>query len=130
MRKVAKETGVATSMGNHGTANDGLRRAVELVQAGVIGPVREVHVWTNRPIWAQGMPNRPKPEAPPKTLNWDLWLGVAKERPYGPGYHPFSWRGWWDFCTGALGDMACQTANMAFMACKLGYTVSVEAPYE
>jgi predicted dehydrogenase len=130
MRKTAKEMGVATSMGNHGTANDGLRRAVELVQAGVIGPVKEVHVWTNRPIWPQGMATRPKPEAVPKTVNWDLWLGVAKERPYAPGYHPFAWRGWWDFGTGALGDMACHTANMAFMACKLGYPVSVEAKSE
>ena len=127
MRKVASEMRVATQMGNQGTSEPGMRRAVELLRAGVVGPVHEVHVWTNRPIWPQGQwaPNEAKPV--PKTLDWDLWLGTAQERPYNPSYCPFSWRGWWDFGTGALGDMACHTANMAFMALKLGYPTSVQA---
>jgi hypothetical protein len=142
LRKLAKENGVMTQMGNQGSAEDGLRRAVEVVQAGLIGPVRQVHVWSNRPIWPQGM-DRPAGEDPvPENLNWDLWLGPAKLRPFkgawpedqkskrrrGEGYyHPFAWRGWQDFGTGALGDMACHTANMPFRALKLGYPNEVEA---
>jgi predicted dehydrogenase len=127
MRKVAAEQKVATSMGNMGTAAEGLRRAVEIVQAGIIGPVTEAHVWTNRPSWPQGIDKRPPKKDPPKEVHWDVWLGPAPERDYGDGYHPFAWRGWWDFGTGALGDMACHTANMAFMALSLGYPTSVEA---
>jgi predicted dehydrogenase len=140
MREVAAEKKVATQMGNQGTAEDGLRRAVEIIQDGVIGPVREVHVWTNRPIWPQApeVMSRPTDTPPvPKHIHWDLFLGVAPERPYALyppnekgekkcAYHPFNWRGWWDFGTGALGDMACHTANMAFMALKLGYPISAE----
>jgi len=127
MRKVAAEQKVATSMGNQGTSSEGLRRAVEIIRAGVIGPVTEAHVWTNRPSWPQGFAKRPEKKEPPKSVHWDVWLGPAAERDYGDGYHPFSWRGWWDFGTGALGDMACHTANMAFMALNLGYPASVEA---
>ena len=127
LRKVAAEQKVATSMGNQGTSHEGLRRAVEIIQAGIIGPVTEAHVWTNRPIWPQGIDKRPAKKDPPKGVHWDVWLGPAPERDYGDGYHPFAWRGWWDFGTGALGDMACHTANMAFMALKLGYPTSVEA---
>jgi predicted dehydrogenase len=127
MREVAAKMKVATQMGNQGTAEGGLRRAVEVVQAGAIGPVREVHVWTNRPIWPQGM-DRPAGEKPvPGSLKWDLWLSVAPKRPYNDGYCPFVWRGWFDFGTGALGDMACHTCNMPFMALKLGYPTSIEA---
>jgi len=130
MRRVAKEMGVCTQMGNQGTAENGLRRAVELVQAGVLGKVTEVHVWTNRPIWPQApsVMARPKdtPEVPPN-VHWDEFLGPAPFRPYHKAYHPFAWRGWWDFGTGALGDMACHTANMAYMACQLGLPTSVEA---
>jgi predicted dehydrogenase len=130
MRETARKYKVATQMGNQGTASDGLRRAVEILRAGVIGPVREVHVWTNRPIWPQApqVTSRPTETPPvPKNVHWDLFLGPAPERPYSPAYHPFKWRGWWDFGTGALGDMACHTANMAFMALKLHYPTSVEA---
>ena len=130
LRELAHKTKVSTQMGNQGTAEDGLRRAVEIIQAGVIGPVREVHVWTNRPIWPQApqVMARPKDTPPvPKHVHWDLFLGPAPERPYSPAYHPFAWRGWWDFGTGALGDMACHTANMAFMALKLGYPTTIEA---
>jgi len=148
MRETARKMKVATQMGNQGTAEDGLRRAVEQLRGGVIGPVKEVHVWTNRPIWPQGaeailkvpavnaaamaalykkpIGDLPYPEAP-KNIHWDLFLGPAKERPYTPGLHPFAWRGWWDFGTGALGDMACHTANMAFMALKLGSPTTIEA---
>jgi len=128
MRKRAKEYGVVTQMGNQGSAEDGLRRAVEVVQAGLIGKVREVHVWSNRPIWPQGM-DRPAGSDPvPATLHWDQWLGVAQERPYKKDtYNNFKWRGWQDFGTGALGDMACHTANMPFRALKLGYPSEVEA---
>jgi len=130
MRETAEKYQVATQMGNQGTAENGLRRAVEIIQAGAIGPVREVHVWTNRPIWPQApdVVARPQDTPPvPKHVHWDLFLGPAPERPYSPAYHPFAWRGWWDFGTGALGDMACHTANMAFMALKLKYPTSIVA---
>ena len=142
LRTLAKKYKVATQMGNQGSAEDGLRRSVEVIQAGLIGPVRQVHVWSNRPIWPQGM-DRPQGEDPvPEHLDWDLWLGPAPKRPFknewpehpvngkrgrGAVYHPFVWRGWQDFGTGALGDMACHTANMPFRACKLGYPTQVEA---
>ena len=130
MRETAAKYKVATQMGNQGTAENGLRRAVEIIQDGVIGPVREAHVWTNRPIWPQapGITARPK-ETPgvPTHVHWYEFLGPSPDRPYHPAYHPFAWRGWWDFGTGALGDMACHTANMAFMALKLGYPTTVYA---
>src|SRR5262249_50049797 len=112
------------------------RQMVEIIRAGAIGPVREAHVWTNRPIWPQapGVMSRPADTPPvPKHIHWDLFLGTAPERPYAlykdgkPAYHPFNWRGWWDFGTGALGDMGCHTANMPFMALKLGHPTSVAA---
>src|SRR5581483_5445434 len=117
---------VATQMGNQGTAGGGLRKAAALIRAGVIGPVKEVHVWTNRPIWPQGIA-RPAEESVPANVKWDLWLGPAAERPCGDGYHPFAWRGFWDFGTGALGDMACHTANLPFPALKLGSPTSISA---
>jgi predicted dehydrogenase len=126
MAEVARETGVATQMGNQGTAGSGLREAAAVIQAGTLGNVSEVHVWTNRPVWAQGGP-RPAPSEVPPNLKWDLFLGPAPERPFAKGYHPFSWRGWWDFGTGALGDMACHTMNMPFMALDLRDPISVEA---
>jgi predicted dehydrogenase len=127
LRNLAKESKVATQMGNQGSAGNGLRRAVEVIQAGVLGPVHELHVWSNRPIWPQGM-DRPKGEDPvPSYLDWDLWLGPAALRPYKEkAYHTFAWRGWRDFGTGALGDMACHTVNMPFRALKMGYPEIVE----
>jgi hypothetical protein len=128
LRKLAKQYGVVTQMGNQGSAEDGLRRAVEVIQAGLIGSVREVHVWSNRPVWPQGLDRPPGSDPVPPTLDWDGWLGPAPLRPFKAGvYHTFSWRGWQDFGTGALGDMACHTANMPFRALKLGYPVEVEA---
>lgn len=128
LRDLAGKTGVVTQMGNQGSAADGLRRAVECVQYGIIGQVHEVHVWTNRPIWPQGM-GRPEGSDPvPTTLDWNIWIGPAPFRPYKSGvYEPFNWRGWQDFGTGALGDMACHTVNMPFRGLHLGYPSGIEA---
>ena len=127
LAEAANKYKVATQMGNQGSSEDGLRRAVEVVHAGLIGPIKQIHVWSNRPIWPQGI-TRPVGEDPiPQGFRWDIWLGPAKKRPFKKDvYHPFKWRGWYDFGTGALGDMACHTANMPFRAAKLGYPNSVE----
>jgi predicted dehydrogenase len=132
MRETARQKGVCTQMGNQGTADSGLRRAVELVRAGGLGEVTEVHVWTNRPFnyWKQApdIVARSTESVPiPSHVHWDLFLGSAPERPYNPVYHPHNWRGWWDFGTGALGDMACHTTNLPFMALQLGLPVRVSA---
>src|SRR2546421_745201 len=100
------EKKVITQMGNQGSSESGLRRAVEIIQAGAIGPVRQVHVWSNRPIWPQGLDRPPGSDSMPETLDWDVWIGPAPMRPFKDKvYHPFAWRGWQDFGTGALGDM-------------------------
>jgi predicted dehydrogenase len=131
LREAAKKYGVVTQMGNQGSAESGLRRAVEIIQDGIIGDVTEVHVWTNRPVWPQAPKITARPEtadAWPKSIHWDPFIGGAKLRPYvAKVYHPFNWRGWWDFGTGAIGDMACHTANMAFRALKFEYPTSVSA---
>ncbi len=126
MANVAREKKVATQMGNQGTANEPLRRAAAMLRKNVVGTVKEVHVWTNRPIWPQGL-DRPPTKPVPEELDWDLWLGCAPERPYSDGYHPFKWRGWWDFGSGALGDMACHTVNMPYMGLELKNPVAVQA---
>ena len=131
MRETARKEKVCTQMGNQGTASPGFRRGVELVRAGAIGEVKEVHVWTNRPFkyWKQApdIVARPTPEPIPAHVHWDLFLGSAPERPYNPVYHPHNWRGWWDFGTGALGDMACHTTNLPIMALQLGLPTRVSA---
>ncbi len=120
---------VPTQMGNQGTSNDALRRAAKLIQIGILGSVKEVHVWTDRPKWPQGI-DRPEPESEiPPHIHWDLFIGPAPFRPYAQGYHSFKWRGWWDFGTGALGDMACHTFNMPFMALDLRNPTSIEAEH-
>ena len=124
--EIAREKKVKTQMGNQHTASANLRKAAALVGAGTLGVVQEVHVWTNRPVWKQGG-ERAKAAPVPKTLAWDLWLGPRPERPYAPGSHPFSWRGFADFGSGALGDMACHTFNLPFMALDLRDPTSVEA---
>ena len=127
LARAAREHKVATQMGNGGHASDSLRSAVEWIQADVIGPVGEVHAWTDRPIWPQGI-KRPADTPPiPKNIDWDLWIGSAPMRPYHPAYHPFKWRGWWDFGTGALGDMGCHIIDAAFWSLQLGYPETVEA---
>ena len=127
MTEVAKEKGVATQMGNQAHSGEPIRRAVELIRAGIIGKVSEVHCWTNRPIWPQGIKDVPKSEPIPNGMNWYLWLGPAKDRPYSSKYCPFTWRGWWDFGTGALGDMGCHIMDMPFWALQLKHPTSVEA---
>lgn len=130
MGQVARQYKVATQMGNQGTASDGLRQGVEVIQSGAIGAVREVHVWTNRPVWPQSPDITARPAesmAVPNHVDWYLFLGPAPDRPYHNAYHPFKWRGWWDFGTGAIGDMSCHTANLAFMALRLGHPLSIEA---
>jgi predicted dehydrogenase len=117
---------VTTQMGNQGHAGEGYRLLCEWIWDGAIGAVREAHAWTDRPAgwWPQGVP-RPKAEPVPKGLHWDLWLGPAPQRPFAPGYHPFNWRGWFDFGTGALGDMGCHIMDGAFWALKLRNPTSV-----
>jgi predicted dehydrogenase len=132
MRETAAERRVATQMGNQGTSHPGFRSGIEIIRSNKIGTVREVHVWTNRPFkyWKQAPDITARPtEMPPVPphVAWDLWLGPAPERPYNPVYHPHDWRGWWDFGTGAMGDMACHTANLPFMALKLGLPTRVSA---
>ncbi|MDA1277651.1 MAG: Gfo/Idh/MocA family oxidoreductase [Verrucomicrobia bacterium] len=129
MAKVAREQKVATQMGNQGHSNPESRRLVELIHSGVLGNVREAHVWTDRPgsVWPQGIPRPAGTHAVPQTLDWDLWLGVAPWRPYHPDYVPFKWRGFWDFGTGALGDMGCHNMDLAFFSLKLRDPLSVYA---
>jgi len=128
MRETAAEQGVITQMGNQGTSEDGLREAVEVIRSGAIGDVTDVHVWTNRPVWPQGIGRPPGEDPIPEDINWDAWIGPAPMRPYKEGvYHSFKWRGWVDFGTGALGDMACHTTNMPVMALKLWDPVAVTA---
>ncbi len=128
--KLAREKKVATQMGNQGHAMEGMRLLREWHQAGIIGEVRELHSWTDRPIWAQGvgLPDHSKLlPVVPSTLDWDLWLGVAPEREYDPAYVPFGWRGYWDFGTGALGDMGCHIMDGAYWAFDLTQPTRVEA---
>jgi predicted dehydrogenase len=171
LAKTAKEKGVVTQMGNQGHSMEGTRRIMELIASGVIGPVREAHVWTDRPVryWAQGIPrplppNAPppgqpsapsggqsegppppprwnmrtvdnavlkamaeNPQSPPPGLDWNLFLGPAKEIPYHPAYHPFSWRGWVDFGVGAIGDMGAHLIDQVFWALGLTYPTSISA---
>jgi len=129
LAEAARQHKVATQMGNRGQAAEGPRLICEWIWDGAIGPVRQVHVWTDRPVnwWPQGI-DRPKDAPPvPETLDWDLWLGPAPYRPYHPAYAPYIWRGWWDFGTGALGDMGCHSFAPIFWALKLGYPTTVEA---
>lgn len=124
----AREKGVLTVMGNQGATMQGTRLLREWIEAGLIGEVKEVYYWTNRPIWPQG-PGIALPSAPvPDTLNWDVWQGTcATERPYSPAIHPFKWRGFWDYGCGALGDIGCHSMNSAFWALGLEGDFIVEA---
>ncbi len=131
MTQVARETGLVTQMGNNGHAGEGLRLTREWIQAGVIGAVTEVHGWTDRPLkwWPQPV-QRPAVTPPiPPELDWNLWLGCAPARPYSPAYHPSAWRAWFDFGTGALGDMAVHNLDPAFYALELGAPASVESQH-
>jgi predicted dehydrogenase len=125
--KVAKETGVATQMGNQGHSGEGIRATCEWIWAGAIGKVREVHAWSDAGRWVTGA-GRPKETPPvPQGMNWDLWLGPREPRPYHPDYAPFNWRAWWAFGGGALADMACHNLDPAVWALDLRDPISVEA---
>lgn len=134
LAQAAREAKVATQMGNQGQASEETRRLCETIWDNAIGLVREVHVWTDRPsnglfgeYWPQGVERPTDTPRVPDTMNWDLWLGPAPARPYHPAYAPFRWRGWWDFGTGALGDIGCHALDPVFRALKLGPPLSVEA---
>ena len=126
LSNLARKNRVVTQMGNQGTADNRMRKNAYRVRAGHIGVVKEVHVWSDRPIWPQGI-DRSFSRPVPANLDWDLWLGPAAERRFGENYHTFAWRGWWDFGTGALGDMACHMVNLPFMALNLRNPLSVVA---
>jgi predicted dehydrogenase len=122
----ARKHKVATQMGNQGHAEEGTRLIREWVEGGAIGTVREIQLWTNRPIWPQAIERPLEDYYTPPWLDWELWLGPAPARPYHPAYAPFKWRGWWDFGTGALGDIACHSMDAAFWALDLGYPTRIE----
>jgi predicted dehydrogenase len=124
--RAAERYKVATQMGNQGYSNEGTRQCAEMVWSGVIGNVTEVHAWTNRPVWPQGALPNPTSMPVPPTVDWDLWLGVAQERPYSDAYLPFTWRGFYDFGSGSLGDMACHILGAPNMALRLTAPTSVE----
>ncbi|MDR0995402.1 MAG: Gfo/Idh/MocA family oxidoreductase [Tannerella sp.] len=127
LTRLAKKYRVATQMGNQGNSFDWCRQIAEWIQAGIIGEVYEVHCWTDRPIWPQGLQPSNQKYKIPKTLDWNLFIGPAEMRPYEPAYTPWNWRGWWDFGTGALGDMACHIMDPLYWALDLKYPTSVIA---
>jgi predicted dehydrogenase len=128
LTEAARKQGVMTQMGNQGHSGEGARLICEWIWGGAIGPVREAHCWTNRPVWPQGIEvGRPEETPPvPATLDWEKWIGPAAMRPYHPTYHPGTWRAWWDFGTGSLGDLGCHIMDPACWALKLKYPLSVE----
>ena len=126
LTQAEKKYKVVTQMGNQGSSGDDTRNVETWIQAGAIGPVHTVHVWTNRPVWPSGVSLPTGKHDVPKELDWDLWLGTAPVRDYHPAYHPSTWRGWTDFGTGSLGDMGCHFMDVPYRALKLGYPVSVE----
>jgi len=125
LKNLANENKVATQMGNQGNSGDGIRQTCEWIWDGAIGEIEEVHAWTNRPIWPQGLERPSETPSTPPTLDWDSFIGPAQWRPYHPAYTPWNWRAWWDFGTGALGDMACHIVDPAFWALKLGSPTSI-----
>ena len=137
MGDVAREMKIATQMGNQFTALSAMRESAALIRKGIVGEVKEVHVWTNRPVWPQSYGLKVKESPDPggeaewedrkKQVHWNEWIGPANMRPYSPEIHPFKWRGFWEFGTGALGDMACHTMNMVYMALDLKFPTSVVA---
>ena len=127
LAEAAREEEVVTQMGNQGHAGEGTRLINEWIWDGAIGDVHEVHCWTNRPIWPQGVQAPAERPSLPPTLDWDQWIGPAPWRYYNPAYVPFSWRGWWDFGTGAIGDMGAHIIDQPYWALKLEYPESVQA---
>ena len=127
LTQMARDNKIVSQMGNQGGSNPLLGMVQGWVDSGVIGKISRVQVWTNRPVWPQGgaMPD-PDPDAKPKDLHWDLWLGPAKSKPYTPNLHPFNWRGWWDYGTGALGDVGCHLIDIPFRTLGLKYPKDAE----
>ena len=123
----AANPNLVTQMGNQGASGEGIRKITEWLDAGLIGEVHTMHAWTNRPVWPQGNPAPSEGVPKPDGIDWESWVGPAQMVPYHPLYHPFAWRGWWDFGTGALGDMGCHIIDSAFYALELGYPTSAEA---
>jgi predicted dehydrogenase len=126
LTKLAKTTGVATQMGNQGSSTDGVRKACAWAWAGEIGEVKKVDVWSSRPIWPQGLDTPTEVMKVPKTLDWNLWIAHMPFRAYNSAYHPWNFRGWWDFGTGAFGDMACHNMHPVFKVLQLGYPTKVQ----
>lgn len=123
----AKKANIVSQMGNQGHAKEGARLLNEWIWDGAIGPISEVHVWTNRPTWPQGIDAPKEIPSCPSSLDWDLWLGPSPWRPYHPAFHPFAWRGWWDFGTGAVGDMGAHLIDQPFWALNLGAPKTIQA---
>src|SRR5215470_15724072 len=126
LTEAAKRYKVVTQMGNQGGSGDGVRKAKEIFDAGLIGDVHTAQAWTNRPVWPQGIPTPTGKFDIPAELNWNLWLGTAPQRDFNPTYLPATWRGWVDFGTGSLGDMGCHFIDVPYRTLKLGYPISVE----
>lgn len=126
LTKAAEKYKVVTQMGNQGGSSDGVRKAKEMVDAGLIGDVTEAHAWTNRPVWPQGIQTPTGDFSVPSELDWNLWLGPAQDIKYNPAYLPFNWRGWWAFGTGALGDMACHIMDPIYRILPIKYPNSAE----
>ena len=127
LSKTAEKYKIVTQMGNQGGSSIGVPKIKEWIDQGKVGKVHTIYAWTNRPVWPQGI-NHPaaNPASKPETLDWDLWLGTAKSKPYSPGVHPFDWRGFWEYGTGALGDIGCHILDAPYKALELGYPSSVE----
>ncbi|MCX2453115.1 Gfo/Idh/MocA family oxidoreductase [Pedobacter sp. PLR] len=123
----AQKYKVVTQMGNQGASNDGPRQMKEWYDAGLIGDVHTVYAWTDRPVWPQGIPWSANKAEVPKDLDWDLWLGTAPYKDYVNKLVPFNWRGWWDYGTGALGDMGCHLLEAPFSMLNLKYATEVQA---
>jgi len=129
LTEAVREYKVVSQMGNQGRSGEGTRRLAEWIWAGAIGDIREVHSWTNRPVWPQGIGRPSEVMTVPDTLDWNLWLGPAPERPYNSAYLPFNWRAWFDFGAGALGDMGCHVLDPVFHALKLKYPLWVQGSH-
>ncbi len=126
LTEAARKYQLVSQMGNQGASGAGVKQMVEWFDKGLIGTVETVHVWTNRPVWPQGIPTPTNKPEMPKDLAWDVWVGPAQMVDYHPSYHPFKWRGWWNFGTGALGDMACHMMDPPYRVLGLGYPLEVE----
>jgi predicted dehydrogenase len=127
LTELARKNKIVTQMGNQGASSNSVKLIAEWVEKGKIGKIHTVHVWTNRPVWPQGLAAPKDTPTPPKDMFWDTWIGPAQMVDFHPAYHPFKWRGWWAFGTGALGDMGCHLIDPPFRALQLGYPTEVEA---